>query len=247
MSDLLREFDAERKYPSSESSIQAADSETFDLAALRREAGTVRFDAEWLRVYRAVQPRLVRHFRPRAAGPANLDDMLDEVWEHVIGGIRTFDARGALAGWIFVVARNTIDAIQRRETSHRRREREWGAILAVEVASEPPAASETAYWAAHRWSADEVRALTCHLPERAREFVELRFVQGLDHAEIAARIGITVGSSYVLGSRVKRLLQTGTKSLAPLPESVPTADIPYSSDADLERRANNPGDENRRV
>jgi RNA polymerase sigma-70 factor (ECF subfamily) len=113
-------------------------------------------------------------------------------------------ARASLRTWLAVVARRrAIDVLRQRGRRQRREER-----VAAEVAVAPPDIEEAA---AAMVDGERVRVALAELPPEQRVVIELAFLQGLTHREVAAHLGIPEGtakSRIRLGlSRLSRILR----------------------------------------
>jgi RNA polymerase sigma-70 factor, ECF subfamily len=111
--------------------------------------------------------------------PAEVDDLLQDVFLHAMGKLHTLRDAAAFAAWLSAIARN-------RATDFHRRSREF-VDLPEEVAEGNPPAEE----------AQEILAVIRDLPDSYRETLILRLVEGMTGPEIAARTGLTPGSVRV--------------------------------------------------
>ena len=94
-------------------------------------------------------------------------------------------ARGTERAWLFGIARNAaLDELRRRKRS---------AALAAEPADADAAAPEDAADRALRRAA--LRTALAGLPPRERELIALKFHAGLDNAELAAVLGVSVSNA----------------------------------------------------
>jgi RNA polymerase sigma-70 factor (ECF subfamily) len=131
-------------------------------------------------------------FRLAAALVADRDEAADVVQETYI---RAWDARGALRdgaaalGWLCRIARNV---------AHDRRRSWWSRIrapledAALEARPAAGGAADEALAAAE--SARSVRRAMAALPEKHRVVLALREVEGMSYEEIAAALGVPVGT-----------------------------------------------------
>ena len=142
--------------------------------------------------------RVVHGIVLAGVGPAEAEDLTQEVFMKVHRGISTVRDSEALPGWICTVARNAVTDLVRH---HQRRPRHLH--LVEEPAEEAPMED--------RELGERVLALIRGLPESYRETLVLRLVEGLTGPEIAARTGMTHGSVRVNLSR-------GMSQLRPLLE-----------------------------
>jgi RNA polymerase sigma-70 factor, ECF subfamily len=122
---------------------------------------------------------------PTAAEDAVQDAFL-AVWRRA-GSYRP--ERGSVRGWLLAVVRHA--AIDRRRGRHARARQEDSVELEAErlPATDDPSATTLAALEAER-----VRAAVRALPPEQRRVVELAYDGGLTHVEIAARIGVPLGT-----------------------------------------------------
>jgi RNA polymerase sigma-70 factor, ECF subfamily len=105
----------------------------------------------------------------------------------------TFDSRrGSERSWLFAIARNAaLDELRKRKRS---------AALAAEPEDVAPGPDEEVDRALRRAA---VRTALAGLPPRERELIALKFHAGLDNAEIADVLGVSVTNA---GTRLHRAL-----------------------------------------
>ena len=122
-------------------------------------------------------PRLWRYLRRYTSRGLDARDLLQEVWLRAFRKRHTFEGRGSFVGWLLMVAR-TVGL-----TAVRKHAREPFTQELIDVAA-PPA------------SRDEVRLLEAvlTLPERQRDVLLLRLVEGLSVAETARRMQCAEGT-----------------------------------------------------
>jgi RNA polymerase sigma factor (sigma-70 family) len=123
------------------------------------------------------------------------EDVTALAFERAFSRRAKFDARrGSERAWLFGIARNAaLDELRKRRRS---------AALAAEPVSEAPAPEDEADLALRRAA---VRTALAALPAREREVIALKFHAGLDNAELAAVLGISVSNA---GTRLHRALTT---------------------------------------
>jgi RNA polymerase sigma factor (sigma-70 family) len=114
------------------------------------------------------------------------EDVTAQAFERAFRKQRTYDARkGTPRAWLFTIARNAaLDELRRRKRS---------ATLAAEPADPSAPAPEDEADRAVRRAA--VRAALATLPPREREIVALKFHGGLDNAELARVLGVSVSNA----------------------------------------------------
>jgi RNA polymerase sigma-70 factor (ECF subfamily) len=111
---------------------------------------------------------------------------------------RSFDPRrGTQRAWLFGIARNAaLDELRRRKRS---------AALTADPADVDAAPAEDAADAALRRAA--LRTAVATLPPRERELIALKFHAGLDNAELAAVLGVSVSNAGTLLHRAVQKLR----------------------------------------
>jgi RNA polymerase sigma factor (sigma-70 family) len=116
-------------------------------------------------------------------------DVVQEVFIAVWKDAGRFDPnRGALAPWLFSLARHKAIDLVRREANVRKRTADVD--LAFE---EAPDDVHQEAWLRHR--SERVRAAITELPDAQREALELAFFAGLTHVEVAEQLGIPLGTA----------------------------------------------------
>jgi RNA polymerase sigma-70 factor (ECF subfamily) len=136
--------------------------------------------------------RVVHGIVVAAAGPADAEDLTQEVFMKVHKNLESVRDARALPGWICSVARNAaVDHSRGRSRRPR----------SLHLVEEPvdPTVKETNL--EDRELGEHVLALIRSLPESYRETLVLRLVEGLTGPEIAERTGMTHGSVRVNLSR----------------------------------------------
>lgn len=125
----------------------------------------------------------------RGATPAMADELTQETFLAVWQKAQYYDVgRGDEAGWIFSIARNLhIDQIRRQKVWQ-----EVAVQLPVQSEASEPELALTEVLAAERDS--RVLKAIQTLPMDQADVIRLAFVDGLSHGQIAARIGIPVGT-----------------------------------------------------
>jgi len=143
--------------------------------------------AAFIEVYEYFAPRVKSFLLGQGVAPAAADDILQEVMLAVWNKAGLFNPdKAAPSTWIFAIARNKrIDRI-RRETK-------------PELDPEEPSLQPSAPDAADDDLLDgqrrtAVAAALAELPEDQRIVIQLSFMKGLSHGEIAAQLGLPLGT-----------------------------------------------------
>ncbi|HUT60848.1 MAG TPA: RNA polymerase sigma factor [Phycisphaerae bacterium] len=124
--------------------------------------------------HRADVTRLVQRL---LAWPADVDDVVQDVFVSAWTNLRRFDGRSSLRTWLYAIAVN-------RCRSHHRRRRLRQLVFGGGQ-DEPVDAAEPSGGAAERERRRAVRAAVRALPRRLREVAVLRYLQEMPIAEIA--------------------------------------------------------------
>ena len=121
------------------------------------------------------------------------EDVTALAFERAFRKRTSFDARrGSERAWLFGIARNAaLDELRKRKRT---------AQLAVDVEDLTAAPEEEMDRALRRAA---VRSALAELPARERELIALKFHAGLDNAELAAVLGVSVSNA---GTRLHRAL-----------------------------------------
>jgi RNA polymerase sigma-70 factor, ECF subfamily len=162
--------------------------EPFDLE--RFHAGDESFFTNLVRLY---SPRLLPYLRRYAGGNTGANDLLQEVWLRAYRKRETFLARGSFFGWLLTVSRT----VGMAALNKRRRDRVTEPLSEIPVADDPDIVLLN----------DAVREAVLALPERQREVVMLRLIEGLSTAETAKLLRCAEGTVKATLHQVTRKLQ----------------------------------------
>jgi RNA polymerase sigma factor (sigma-70 family) len=149
-------------------------------------------------LYRAARDDVYAYVATLLHDAAAAEDVTAQAFERAIGRRRSYDARkGTPRAWLFGIARNAaLDELRRRKRS---------AVLAAEPADPDAAAPEDEADRAVRRTA--VRVALASLPAREREIVALKYHAGLDNAELARVLGVSVSNAGTLLHRAMTQLR----------------------------------------
>jgi RNA polymerase sigma-70 factor, ECF subfamily len=137
-------------------------------------------------LYRSARDDVFAYVATLLHDRAAAEDVTAQAFERAVRRRRTFDARkGTPRAWLFGIARNAaLDELRRRKRS---------ATLAADPADPAaPAPDDEADRALRRAA---VRTALAALPARDREIVALKFHGGLDNAELARVLGVSVSNA----------------------------------------------------
>ena len=150
---------------------------------------------------------LNRILRDAQAAEEILQDVFFQVWRNAA----QFDpARGSIAGWLVVAARNrAISRLRRRNLGETEELVENTVVLPTNIETE----------AAQKEMMGKVRTALADLSKDQQQAVELAYFEGLTHSEIAARTGDPLGT---VKTRLRSAVESLRKKLpAPGQESIP--------------------------
>jgi RNA polymerase sigma-70 factor (ECF subfamily) len=159
----------------------------FDLS--RFHAGDEALFAELVNMY---SPRLLPHVRRYADSTADAQDLLQEVWLRSYTKRQTFDGRGSFFGWLLMVTRTVGMAAVRK----RAREPRTADLGEIGVHHDPDVGMLR----------EALQDAVLALPDRQREVVLLRLVEGMSTAETARLLQCSEGT-------VKASLHHATRKL----------------------------------
>jgi RNA polymerase sigma-70 factor (ECF subfamily) len=164
------------------------------------EAATRGDEEAFGRLWRDLQPRLLRYFM--VAAPAAADDLASETWLGVVRGLDRFQGNEpAFRAWLFSIARHEVLDWRRRAA---RRPTEDVPVTGLTGLAAPDDPAATAMEGFSTRAALAVVATT--LPADQAEAVVLRVVAGLDVDLVAAIMGKRPGTVRVLTHRGLRRL-----------------------------------------
>jgi RNA polymerase sigma-70 factor, ECF subfamily len=137
-------------------------------------------------LYRAARDDVYAYVATLLRDRAAAEDVTAAAFERAYRKQRTYKARrGSERAWLFGIARNAaLDELRRRKRS---------AALTADPADVDATAPEDAAEAALRRAA--VRVALARIEPRERELIALKFHAGLDNAEIAAVLGVSVSNA----------------------------------------------------
>jgi RNA polymerase sigma-70 factor (ECF subfamily) len=133
--------------------------------------------------------------------PGDVDDVVQEVFVAALVGLKKFRGESSLRTWLFTITVNKC-------RSHRFRRLHRLRPVAIEeaevVESRAPSGDEAAM---DEETFARVRRAVQTLPQKYREIVALRYLQGLEVSEICELLGITANAMQVRLSRARKRLK----------------------------------------
>jgi RNA polymerase sigma-70 factor (ECF subfamily) len=174
-----------------------------------RDAGTDSLDvrraaqgdrAAFERLYRATAAR-VHSLARRLAGPEHADELVQEVYLRAWKKLGSFRGDAPFSSWLVRLATNAILNARARRAAVAERERP------LELAEHELATVAKSADGELLLRAGELEDAIAALPRGAREVFVLHDVEGQAHAEVAARLGISIGTSKSQLHRARLLLR----------------------------------------
>jgi RNA polymerase sigma factor (sigma-70 family) len=147
---------------------------------------------DWKAVYQDNAAWVYRTLFARVGNRADAEDLTAEVFLAALRPLRLTASVGEVRAYLRATAR-TVLAAHWRETMGRE-------ITSIEDIEQPPDSEEAISTAPQR-----VARVLDSLPDRYRQILELRFLQGSSIKESAADLGISVANAKVLQHRALRL------------------------------------------
>jgi RNA polymerase sigma factor (sigma-70 family) len=147
---------------------------------------------DWEAVYQDNAAWVYRTLFARVGNRADAEDLTAEVFLAALRPLRLTASVGEVRAYLRATAR-TVLAAHWRETLGRE-------ITSIEDIEQPPDSEEAISTAPQR-----VAQVLDSLPDRYRQILELRFLQGSSIKESAADLGISVANAKVLQHRALRL------------------------------------------
>jgi len=155
-------------------------------------------DAAFTRLFRDVQPALLRYLRLIAP---DAEDVAGDTWLQVVGGLRRFRGEEQeFRAWLFTIARH------RAADSGRSRARRPAVSLDTTEAEQYFTSPDAADQALEAVSTRKVLELIASLPGDQAEIIMLRVVAGLEAREVARIVGKSPGAVRVAAHRGLRKL-----------------------------------------
>ena len=141
-------------------------------------------------LYDAVAPRLYGLVRRVVRDPAQSEEVAQEVFLEIWRHAARYDAsRGSALAWMLTIAhRKAVDRVRSSEAA-RSRDESWG------VSQHDVDHDATAEGAVERLDAERVRRALDTLTETQRGALELAYLSGYTHTEVAAILDLPLGTA----------------------------------------------------
>jgi RNA polymerase sigma-70 factor (ECF subfamily) len=145
-------------------------------------------------------PRIYRYMLARTGNPAEAEDVTEEVFVKVLGGISGFQWRQApFAAWLFRIAHNQVVSYARKNGA-RRHDTPLSASIADRVPDPLVRVEDRLFF-------EQILDVARALPQAQREVVWLRFAVGLSVSDTARALGKQEGNVKVLQHKAIARLQ----------------------------------------
>ncbi len=186
-----------------------------DLVVRLREGDEAAFAA----LVKRYHPSLLRLAGTMVPSRAIAEEVVQETWLGVVRGIGKFEGRSSLRTWLFHILVNRARTTGVREKRRAPTFTEW--VPAVEPSRfgkdgawvDPPTPwpDDVDDRLAAEIMAERIRARLSHLPDRQRQVVTLRDLEGLDAATVCELLELTEANQRVLlhrgRSRIRSMLE----------------------------------------
>ena len=147
-------------------------------------------EAAFGELYDAVSTRLFGLVRRVVRDPAQSEEVTQEVFLEIWRHSARFDAgRGSALSWMLTIAhRKAVDRVRSSEAS-RSRDESWG------VSHQDVDHDATAEGAVQRLDAERVHQALQTLTDAQRQALELSYLSGYTHTEVASMLGLPLGTA----------------------------------------------------
>lgn len=152
---------------------------------------------------RQISPRMLAAIRPYARDDGDAEDLLQDSWLRVMDQLDNFKQNGSFPAWAIAVAKNVARTARRRR--ERTREQRAAQESVEEVLDRGPNPEEELLSNERR---ELLNSALARLPDRERDIVVLRIIEGRSTADAAARIGVGVRSVRALQRRAIHRLRS---------------------------------------
>jgi len=159
------------------------------------------------------QPSMVRLARSMVPSSAVAEEVVQDTWMGVVRGLERFEGRSSFKTWLFRILANRARTAGWHEQRQMRADRggavdpsRFGAGGQWAVPVEPWVQDSDDRMDAAKW-APVLRAALDELPQRQRQVVLLRDLEGLSGSEVCAVLDISAGNQRILLHRARNHLR----------------------------------------
>ena len=173
-------------------------------------AATAEAYPDWDAIYTDNVGRIYRLLFAKVGNRPDAEDLTSQVFLAALGPLRTTASVGEVRSYLLSTARTVLAAHWRRTLGHQVTVIDPAGIDLADFAdphgARPGGESADGYDHQTREHSSEDRAqhILAALPDRQREILTLRFLQGCSVKEAAAKLGVTVANAKVLQHRALR-------------------------------------------
>lgn len=151
-------------------------------------------------LYRLLFPRLFNYILYRTSEPADVEDLVMQVFEKVLKNIHRFDpGKAPFGAWLFAIARNVLNDY------HRSRKFSWLPFASSREVPDNALSLEETY--AQREEHRQLLSALAKLSDRERDILGLKFGARLNNRQIAAQTGLSESSVGVIVFRSLKKLR----------------------------------------
>lgn len=172
-------------------------------------------ELEFQHIYEAFRPKIHRYLT-RLVGEYEAEDLAQEVFEKVSGGLKDFEGKSSLSTWIYRIATNTaLDRLRSRSSQ-------------TDAADIPPGNDEGEVEDKDLWTGEKklsldsslirkemnecIRDIVEGLPETYRTVLVLSEMEGFTNAEIAEVLGVSLDAVKIRLHRARTRLRKELES-----------------------------------
>jgi RNA polymerase sigma factor (sigma-70 family) len=161
-------------------------------------------------LFRHYYPAVSGFFARRGFSTEDCRDLTQEVFAAVYTGIQSLRAEEAFHGWLFAIARHVGARHLEKLRGSKQAVAASGGGSEIDVASPAP---DPLHAMLDQEKTDLMRAALAGLPERMRECVRARVVDGLNYRQIGELMGISENTVAVQMHRAMKTIRARLKAL----------------------------------
>lgn len=159
-------------------------------------------------LWESVRDRLIGFVSRRIDDPADVEDIVQEVFLRVHRHIDSVENADRLVSWLFQITRNVIADRYRARARRTEVALSEGGARVIEALSEPPGAAVASDAdTAQRELASCLLPMLRELPDKYRQALELVELEGHTQTAVAGRLGLSVSGMKSRTQRGRRMLR----------------------------------------